>query len=695
MNVICFGDSLTSCGGLNSRYSDILQDRFPRHKIINKGIGGETFVDAILRLEADVLSLKPDLVIIEFGANDWWQDERPKEDWARDLETIITALKEIGAQAIVSGVFGLYENEAGELVEKEYGSNERAREYREMEKALAEKYDCPYISNIQEKIVASKNCWSDMNHPNEMGNRYVADKYQEALETFLGPAEKIRPSGISTTRDFWMEAVAMRPQHCAVVDGDIRQTYAEANAIIEHYAAGFVELSPCPKVAVYLPNGIDYFHIYWAIVRLGGAIIPLNTWLKKDNLEHIFNTVKPDFLICASAKDTDVIASANCPAYMQKESDGALSLTSLRSENEAPFNPIDKDADAIIMHTSGTTGAPKGAVMRHSDLIFNVICTINAHQFNEDDRHLLINPMFHCTALYSSLPTAAYQKSTCVIASDTQAESLLALCEKEKVSTFLSIPTIFQRIVSVEDTSKFNLSSLRLMAYAGSQMPVSTVRLLHEKFPEVDLHNFFGLTETTSMTHVLNGEEAEQRPDSIGRLLPFVEAIIADGDLQPVSAGTIGQLLFSRFNVIPGYYNDPEKLPQAFVEVNGQTWFDTGDLALIDDEGYFFIKGRAKDMIIVGGENVYASEVEAVLMAHDNVEEAAIIGIEATGVRQSLGEMIQAFIVLRDPDADTNDIRRHCHKKLASYKIPHVYEFIDALPRNPSGKVVKDELRNI
>ncbi|MBN4074037.1 AMP-binding protein [bacterium AH-315-E10] len=698
MKVICFGDSLTSCGHENGRYSDILQDRFPQHDIINKGAGGDTFEDARLRLKGDVLDLEPDVVLIEFGANDWWKDERPLEEWAKDLEYFISKIMDMGAQAMVLGVFDEYLDESGNRVEKTYGIDARARAYRDLEREVAEKHNCPYIGNIQESIINRRCCWLDNNHPNELGNRFIADRLEDILIPVLGNPLPIRSSTLSTTRDMWIEAVEYRPKNTAVIEGGRSLTYAEADKQVQALATGIAGVSgERPKVAVYLPNSIDYFIVYWAVVRLGGAIVPINTWLKQDSLDGIFQTVQPDMLIVTDSSDKLVVDVAKHyipdKIYALKEDD-LPSLSTLFVSGAAPYPDLKGEDISIIMHTSGTTALPKGAIMRHVDLMFNVMTTINAHQFCPSDVHLVINPMFHCTALYSSLPTAAYQKSVCVISSESNAEGILRLIEKHKITTLLSIPTIFQRLVSI-DSSEIDSSSLRILAYAGSAMPVSTIRLLHTHFPDVELHNFFGLTETISMTHVLTGDDAEERPDSIGRLLPFVDAVIVNEHDEMKPANTIGRLLFARDGIINDYYNQPGKLDNAIISIDGMEWFDTGDLALIDDEGYFFIKGRVKDMIIVGGENVYASEVESILMSHDSVKEAVIKGIPATGIRESLGEMIRAYIVLRDgSETAERDIRKHCHEKLASYKIPHEYMFMDVLPRNPSGKVIKDDLPN-
>ncbi len=310
-----------------------------------------------------------------------------------------------------------------------------------------------------------------------------------------------------------------------------------------------------------------------------------------------------------------------------------------------------------------------------------------------NDVHLLVNPMFHCTALYSSLPTAAYQKTPVVIVSSSAAEELLQVVQRERISTFLSVPSVFQQLLTLPNLHEYDCSSLRVMAFAGSPMPVTAVRELRRRFPEVALHNFFGLTETISMTHVLRNEDIETRPDSIGRLLPFVEARLVDEQQRDVPPGVPGELLFAREEVIPGYYRQPERLAEALVELDGRSWFRTGDLAIMDEEGYCFIKGRKKDMIIVGGENVFAAEVEAVLQAHEKVREAAVKGVPATGVRAHLGELIKAYVVPADPTLTERELRGYCYAKLPSYKVPSFLTFLDALPRNPAGKVVKEQLR--
>ncbi len=702
MNIICFGDSLTSCGGENGRFSDILQDRFPTHRFINRGQGGDTLVDALERFDRDVLNARPDIVLVALGANDWWRATRPPAQWVQDLENILRRLRAAGIQPVVLGVFGPYRDEQGRMRVKTYGFDQRAEVFSRMEAGLAARYNAPHVANMQAEIIGRRCGWSDRNHPNEYGNRHVADAIEPLLETLLRtPARPLRKPRLRTLRDLWREAVTLRPERLAAVDGTRRLTYAAADEQIRRLAAGLVRHTGVarPKVAVHLPNCLEYFLLYWAVARLGGVIVPLNTMLKADNLAGIFARTQPDLLVMRSPSDPAILRaleSAPVPVTVHLDRSDETSSrpwASLFADASEPPERGNFDDAAIVMHTSGTTSHPKGAVMRHGDLLFNVMNAINAHQFNPSDVHLLVNPMFHCTALYSTLPTAAYTKTPVVITAANDAESLLELIARERITTFLSVPAIFQRLLAHPAPQRYDVSSLRLMAYAGSMMPLHAIQGLQRQFPGVELHNFFGLTETICMTHVLSGAEAEERPDSIGRLLPFVTACIVDPDtLEERAPGEVGELLFAREVVISTYYKQPGKLETALVKLDGRTWFRTGDLAMVDEEGYFFLRGRRKDMIIVGGENVYAAEVEGVLTSHPGVVEAAVKGVPARGARQSLGESVEAWVVANDRQPTERELRRYCFERLASYKVPVRIHFLPQLPRNPAGKVLKNDL---
>jgi long-chain acyl-CoA synthetase len=228
-----------------------------------------------------------------------------------------------------------------------------------------------------------------------------------------------------------------------------------------------------------------------------------------------------------------------------------------------------------------------------------------------------------------------------------------------------------------------------MVGYSGSPMPPQTIERLRRAFPGASLHNFFGLTETISNTHVTADADADERPDTIGKPLPEVFQRIVGDDGTPAPPGVVGELCFARENVIPGYWGQAGLLEES--TVGG--WFHTGDLALVDEDGYTYIRGRRKDMIIVAGENVYALEVERALLRHGKILEVAVVGIPATGPAAYMGEMIKAVIVPEEgADLTVEEVRRFAIGAMATYQVPHVIEFREHLPRTPSGKVIKGEL---
>jgi len=504
----------------------------------------------------------------------------------------------------------------------------------------------------------------------------------------------------------WENNLPRFPRKTAIIDGDVALPYAEANDRIERLRTAFAErlgIGKGDNVPVLLPNSLEYYLVYWALVKLGAVVVPVNTRLRPDSMQHIVGGTDGSVLVVEkslwrAARETLPL----CPNIQHVVSigfqeDDSIPFEDLLATEPQPYDPpaIAPDDLAIIMHTSGTTGRPKGAMMRHCDLLFNVKNAIIAQSFRHEDVHLLVVPMFHATALYSMLPSSAYLGSTIVIAPRPHVPELVHLIARHRVTTFFGVPTLFHWFANHRDLDQHDLSSLRLIAYAGSMMPPRTIRKLRERFPEVALHNFFGLSETIAMTHVLPSQDAVSQADSIGKPLPDIHQVIVDEDMRPVPAGTVGLLCFHRSNIVPGYWKQPGLLEESCftLEANGEEYFNTGDLALVDEDGYVRLRGRKKEMIIVGGENVYATEVENVILAHDAVEEVAVVGIEATGPSAYLGELVKAVVVVRTGmELTALDVKRHCSERLGGYKVPTVVEFLDKLPRNPGGKVLKREL---
>ncbi|MBM4045209.1 MAG: long-chain fatty acid--CoA ligase [Planctomycetes bacterium] len=503
-----------------------------------------------------------------------------------------------------------------------------------------------------------------------------------------------------TVPDLWVNNLVKFPRKTAAIYEGAAWTYQQAEKFVEACRAGLARrfgVKQGDKVVMAMPNCFEFFVAYWATIKLGGVVVPVNIRLRPEGMTHVIGNSDARVLI-VHKENWPVVKDAlrACPNIKHVVSvgfqeEGSTRWEDLLSAAEAPppIPAIQPEDLVIIMHTSGTTGVPKGAMMRHADILFNIRQAIIAQSFRHEDINLLYVPMFHCTALYTMLPLCAYLGSTVVIAPRPDIRELVDLVEKHRVTTFLGVPTLFYFLTTLS-LEKRDLKSLRLIAYAGSPMPPQTIRRLREKFPTVALHNFFGLTETISMTHVLPSQDATVHPDSIGKLLPEVFDRIVDENGNDVKPGEVGELCFHRSNVVTGYWKRPDLLPQAMIG----DWFRTGDLATKDADGYVYLKGRRKDMIIVGGENVYALEVENVILSHPKVLEVAVVGIEATGIRAYLGELVKAVVVPKPGEKLTDlEIKKHCAGRLTSYQMPQAVEFREKLPRNPAGKVLKQELK--
>lgn len=505
-------------------------------------------------------------------------------------------------------------------------------------------------------------------------------------------------SGLPHLAAFWDNAVAKSPRAVATIDGDRTLTFAEADDLVARlagYLADVADVGPGDRVLLALPNCAEFIIAYWATLRLGAVVAPVNTRLRADELQYVLKNCDAKAAVIHGQTEeatlTGLVAEGLTPHLLGLETSSSVTPFASATSYGKPRATADlATADlAVILHTSGTTGVPKGAMMRHSDLLFNVMNAILAHSFRHEDLHLLAIPVFAPTCSYSLLATCAYLASGVVIAPRPQPLELLDLISRHRCTTFIGVPTMFHLLTQEARLSELDLSSLRLIAYSGSPMPALTIRLLRERFPYVSLHNFFGLTETISITHVLPSKDAAARADSIGKLLPEVYAKIVDEADRDVPVGETGELCLRRDNVIPGYWNRPGLLDESIKD----GWFHTGDFARVDEDGYFYVMGRKKEMIIVAGQNVYAHEVELCIMQHEGVREVAVVGVPATGVRAALGELVKAVVVCQ-PKVTLGDldIKRHCTQTLPSYKVPQVVEFREELPKNPTGKVLKREL---
>ncbi len=500
---------------------------------------------------------------------------------------------------------------------------------------------------------------------------------------------------LNTLTDVWHNTVGKYPGREALVCAGRRHSFRELDRDIARLAGRLQDLGVAPgdRVAVAMPNCLEFYLAYWATLRAGAILAPVNTRLGEREMRYVFDNVAARVIfVHREVMGECAPALPDGPHRIGVEvADTEPFDEALAAGREPDPVAVSTEDVAFIAHTSGTTGVPKGAIMRHADLLFNIKNTVIPFSWRHEDRNLLLVPLFHATGLYSVVPSSAYLGATVVVAPRPDPREVVDLIERERVTNFLSVPTFYHLVVSLPDIRERDLTCLRMIGYSGSPMPTRTIEKLRDLFPHTRLHNFFGLTETISLTHITPSDAALSHADSIGKLIPEVGMRILREDGTDCQTGEVGILHIHRENAIRGYWNRPGLLEESLT-ADG-LWFNTGDLARADEEGFVYLEGRKKDMIIVAGENVFALEVERCLLALDGVKEAAVVGVPATGTRAYLGELVKAVVVpLPGRELTTREVKRHCVERLASYKVPQLIEFRDALPRNPSGKVLKAAL---
>jgi len=491
--------------------------------------------------------------------------------------------------------------------------------------------------------------------------------------------------------------VAGYPDKAAVICEGEELTYAALDGLVRRLSGhlrGQWGIGPGDRVALLMPNCAETVVAYLAVIRTGAIALPVNTRLTPSEIEFIVNDAGARALV-AHGKFGDTVAEV-VPQLPQVEKvlaigfemSGATPYAGMVAAPAPDFDVPDMQPDdvAAIIYTSGTTGLPKGAMLMHKNLIFNAHSTIHGFGFAHDERHLVVVPLYHVTGLNTILVTSLMIGSTIVVSDRTAPRDIIAAIERYRTDTFFGVPTTYVFFLETEGIAAADLSSARIFVYSGAPMPPETILRLRALFPGVDLVNLYGLTETTSVTTVLPAADALDKIESVGKAVPNLELKVLDAGDREVRPGGVGGLCVKGDSVFKGYYNRPEANAEAFVD----GWFRTGDDALIDDDGYVFLKGRNKELIIVGGENVYPIEVENIICALPQVLEAAVIGADDP----VMGEAVEAVVVLeRGAKLGEAEIIRHCTERLASFKVPRSVAFIGHLPRNPSGKVVKRMLR--
>jgi len=511
------------------------------------------------------------------------------------------------------------------------------------------------------------------------------------------------------TTDFLTIATAICPDKDFMVFEGKRATFAQTSERVNRLAQALEKLGiqKGDRIGMLQVNCPQYIEAYFAAAKLGAIFVPLNFRAKEDELSYMINHAKIKAFF-AGARYAEMIrkVSPQLPTveqciWVDAEQDGGPYYEDLiaSSGSDEMIREIGDEDITILMYTAGTTGRPKGVPLRHSGFVSYVLENVEPASPEIEERNLLTVPLYHVAGIQAML-AAVYGGRTLVLMRQFEVTEWLETVEKERAMRAMLVPTMLKWVVDDPDFHKYDLSSLKVITYGAAPMPFAVIQKAIEGLPGVRFINAFGQTETASTItalgpedHVLKGTEEEvakklkRLESSIGKPLPDVEVKIVDEQGHALPPNEVGEILAKGTRIMTGYWEDDEKTSKV---MTGDGWLRTGDKGWMDEDGYIYLAGRGDDMIIRGGENISPEEVENVLHSHPKIEEAAVIGVHDP----EWGQEPRAIVVLKKGERVTEqEMMEYCRSRLASFKRPKSVIFIESLPRNPMGKLLKKELR--
>ncbi len=490
------------------------------------------------------------------------------------------------------------------------------------------------------------------------------------------------------------------PDKLAIVDGDTRLTFAELDAVVDGTAAALAAagLVPRDRLALLCHNSWQFAVLNFACARAGVVLVPVNFMLGAEEIAFILDHsgarafVVEDALLpvaeqALAASRGTVERRAVVRLAGGETPEGWADVQEWLDERGTPPPLVLEDDEPLrMMFTSGTESRPKGALLSSRSLLWQYVsCAIDG-SMSADDVELHTLPLYHCAQLDCFLGVDVYLGATSVILPGPDPAAILRAIEEHRVTKFFAPPTVWIGLLRHPDFDAADLSSLRKGYYGASPMPVEVLREIRERLPDVDLWNFYGQTEMAPLATILGPDEQLAYAGSAGRAALNVETRIVDDRDEPVPAGTVGEIVHRSPHATLGYYQDPEKTAAAF----RGGWFHSGDLGYLDEDGRLYVVDRKKDMIKTGGENVASREVEEAIYTLDGVAEVAVFGIS----HPRWVEAVAAVVVPRPGVTLTPEqVIEHTRSVLAGFKTPKYVVVADALPKNPSGKILKRALR--
>jgi long-chain acyl-CoA synthetase len=499
------------------------------------------------------------------------------------------------------------------------------------------------------------------------------------------------------------------PNKTAFIFADMKMSFAEVNAAANKVANGLcaIGIGAGDKVALSCPNLPQFPILYFGILKAGAIVVPLNVLLKTDEIAYHLRDSDAKAYCCFCGSAEFPLGEIGYAAFQQVDSCERFFMITPQAEGSPANENIQTVADlmlgqsfhfetyqtgaedtCVIIYTSGTTGRPKGAELTHSNLFLNALLICDLLNCSADDVSLTVLPLFHIFGMTVMLNAGVYRAQTTVLLPRFDAGTVFNLMQKHKVAVFAGVPTMYWGLLNYADP-QFNYeqiaANLKLCCSGGAALPVKVLHDFERRF-NVPILEGYGMSEGSPVV-TFNQLNTLRKPGSIGKPFWGVEVKLAGNDGNEVPVGEKGELLYRGHNVMKGYYKRPEETKRAIK--NG--WMHSGDIAIKDEDGFYFIVDRTKDMIARGGMKIYPREVEELMIKHEAVSLVAVVGIP----HEEMGEDVKAFVVLKPGiTVGENELIAWTKERIAHYKYPRHIEFIAALPVNATGKILKRELRD-
>lgn len=501
--------------------------------------------------------------------------------------------------------------------------------------------------------------------------------------------------------DLLHRSAARTPDKTAIVHGPLRQSFAALDEVVNRTANALAErgVGKGDHIALLSHNNHAFIVVRFALARLGAVMVPINFMLNASEVAYILDDAEACGLVAEDAlvatADAAIAQAGLTPKVrgaireaLQTAPDGWECVQDWMDHpnSDAPDVDIDDDAPVQMLYTSGTESRPKGALLSARCLYSHYMSCIVDGEMSSEDIELHSLPLYHCAQLDCFLTPDLYLGATSIVLGAPEPGLMLRTIETERVTKLFCPPTVWIALLRHPDFDRTDLSSLDKGYYGASIMPVEVLRELGTRLPGVRLFNFYGQTEMSPVATILKPEDQIRKAGSAGRPAINVETAIVDDDDHPVPPGVVGEIVHRGPHVTLGYWKNPEKTAEVFR--NG--WFHSGDLGVIDADGYLTVVDRKKDMIKTGGENVASREVEEMIFTHPAVSEVAIFGVPHP---RWIEAVVAAVVARPGHSVSAEQLIRFCRERMAAYKVPKHVEVVDQLPKNASGKILKRELR--